>query len=69
MTLEGWIAVGILLVAATLFVRKWLPVEVTALAIPVALIATGVLDYSMAPDTEDEEEEKGSDQDQARAAT
>jgi di/tricarboxylate transporter len=44
MTAEGWLAVGILLVAAALFVRKPLPLEVTALGIPVALFATGLLD-------------------------
>ncbi|MFQ5749980.1 MAG: SLC13 family permease, partial [Planctomycetota bacterium] len=41
---HGWIALGILAVAVVLFVTKWLPIEVTALAIPVALLATGVLE-------------------------
>lgn len=39
----GWIALAILVVATTLFITKRLPIPVTALMIPVALYATGVL--------------------------
>jgi len=41
---HGWIALAILAAAVILFVTKWLPIEVTSLAIPVALLATGVLE-------------------------
>jgi di/tricarboxylate transporter len=40
---DGWLAIGILLVAAVMFVRKPLPLEVTALALPVVLFATRLL--------------------------
>ncbi len=43
MGVDGWLAIGILVVAAVLFVRKLLPLEVTALALPVVLHATGLL--------------------------
>ena len=39
----GWIALIILAAASILFATKWLPLEVTALAIPVALYAARVL--------------------------
>jgi di/tricarboxylate transporter len=40
---HGWVALATLVIATTLFITKWLPVGVTALAIPVVLHATGVL--------------------------
>ncbi|MDF1700867.1 MAG: SLC13 family permease [Planctomycetota bacterium] len=40
---EGWIALGTLAAATTLFITKKLPIPVTALAIPVVLYATQVL--------------------------
>ncbi len=43
MDLHGWIAVATLVVATVLFIGKWLPTGITALAIPVVLHATGVL--------------------------
>lgn len=43
MTPHGWIALGILLVAAVLFISRWFPLELTALCIPIALYLTGVL--------------------------
>ena len=45
---EGWIALGTLAAATTLFVTKKLPIPVTALGIPVVLYATRVL-----PDAKD----------------
>ena len=45
---EGWIALGTLAAATTLFVTKKLPIIVTALGIPVVLYATRVL-----PDAKD----------------
>jgi di/tricarboxylate transporter len=41
--LHGWIAVATLVAAAVLFYARWVPIGVTALAIPVVLAATGVL--------------------------
>jgi len=43
MDLHAWIAVGTLAGAVTLFITKWIPMEATALAIPVILGATGTL--------------------------
>lgn len=43
MDLEPWIAVATLVVAAFLFITKLLPIGVTALSIPVVLVATGVI--------------------------
>ncbi|MBZ0269464.1 SLC13 family permease [bacterium] len=40
---HGWIAIAILALAALVFLRKWAPTEVVALAIPVLLSVTGVL--------------------------
>ena len=40
---NAWIAVAVLLAAVTLFISRWLPLEATALSIPVVLGATGVL--------------------------
>ena len=40
---HGWVALATLVVATLLFITKWLPVGVTALAIPVILHAAGVL--------------------------
>ena len=40
---EAWIALAIVVAASVLFATKWLPLEVTAIAIPVALHLTGVL--------------------------
>ena len=40
---EAWIAVATLVVAAALFMTKLLPIGVTALSIPVVLVATGVI--------------------------
>jgi len=45
---HGWIALATLAGATTLFLTKWLPIPVTALAIPVVLYATNVL-----PDSHD----------------
>jgi len=43
LTLHGWIALGTLLAATILFITRWIPLALTALAIPVVLTATGVL--------------------------
>jgi len=43
MDLHAWIALGTLLAAVTLFITKWIPLEATALSIPVVLAVTGVL--------------------------
>lgn len=43
MTVEGWITLVILAVASVLFYKRWLPLEVTALSLPLVLFATGVL--------------------------
>lgn len=43
MTSDGWITLIVLAVAAVLFITRWLPLAVTALAIPVVLFATGVI--------------------------
>ena len=43
MQVHGWIALGILAIAATLFLTKKLPIGVTALLIPLALFSTGVI--------------------------
>ena len=40
---HGWVAIAVLVVATVLFIKKWLPVGVTALSIPVVLHVTGVL--------------------------
>jgi di/tricarboxylate transporter len=42
--LHSWIAVGTLIVAVTLFISKWIPLEATALGIPVVLAATRTLE-------------------------
>ena len=42
---EAWIAVATLVVAAALFLTKLLPIGVTALSIPVVLVATGVISH------------------------
>lgn len=44
MNAEGWITLVILAVASILFYKRWLPLEVTALSLPVVLFATGVLE-------------------------
>ncbi len=44
MPFEGWITLLILAIASVLFFTKWIPFEVTALAVPVTLFLTGVLD-------------------------
>ena len=44
MELHGWIALATLLVATFLFITRWIPRPMTALAIPVVLFSTGVLD-------------------------
>jgi di/tricarboxylate transporter len=41
---EGWITLLILATSSVLFYKKWIPLEVTALSLPVVLFATGVLD-------------------------
>ncbi len=46
--IHGWIALATLVGATTLFITKWLPIPITALAIPVVLFATNVL-----PDAKD----------------
>jgi len=43
MELHGWIAIAILAAAAVLFLTRWLPVAVTAMAIPLALFLTGTV--------------------------
>ncbi len=43
MDLHAWISVATLLTAMTLFVSRWIPLEATALGIPVVLAFTGVL--------------------------
>ena len=43
MDIHGWIALGTLAAAVVLFISKWLPLEVTSLAIPVVLALTGTL--------------------------
>lgn len=43
MTLEMWIALGILIAAIILFVTEWLRVDVVAIAVMVALMLTGLL--------------------------
>ena len=43
MDLHAWIALATLIAAVVLFVAKWIPMEATALAIPVVLAATGTL--------------------------
>ncbi|KAA3611443.1 MAG: hypothetical protein DWQ01_04955 [Planctomycetota bacterium] len=43
MDVHGWVALAILVVAAVLFLTRWLPLELTALGIPVALFLTGTL--------------------------
>ena len=44
MVLHGWIALAVLVVAAVLFLTRWVRIELTALAIPVVLFATGTID-------------------------
>ena len=44
MDLHAWIALATLVAAVVLFVTKWVPMEATALSIPVVLAATGTLD-------------------------
>jgi di/tricarboxylate transporter len=41
--LHAWISVGTLVVAVTLFIGRWIPLEATALGIPVVLAVTGTL--------------------------
>jgi di/tricarboxylate transporter len=43
MTLQGWVALAILAAAIVLLLKRWLPIEVTALSVPVALVLCGVL--------------------------
>jgi di/tricarboxylate transporter len=43
MTLEMWIALGILIAAIFLFITEWLRVDVVAIAVMVALMLTGLL--------------------------
>jgi di/tricarboxylate transporter len=43
MTTDAWIALGILAIALILFVTEWLRVDVVALGVVVALVATGLL--------------------------
>jgi di/tricarboxylate transporter len=43
MTLEMWVALGILITAIILFVTEWLRVDVVAIAVMVALMLTGLL--------------------------
>jgi len=42
-TLHGWIALAILVAAAALFISRRLPLEATAIAIPLALFLTGTV--------------------------
>ena len=44
MDIHGWIAVGTLVVAMALFISKLIPLEMTALSIPVVLAVTGVIE-------------------------
>ena len=41
MDLHAWIALDTLIASVLLFVFKWIPMEATALAIPVVLAVTG----------------------------
>ncbi len=43
MDVHGWIAIATLAAAMVLFLTKWLPFGITALGIPVVLVATGTL--------------------------
>ena len=43
MSAHAWIALATLVAATTLFITRWVPLALTALAIPVVLYATGVL--------------------------
>jgi di/tricarboxylate transporter len=43
MDVGGWITLVILAVSSVLFYKKWIPLEVTALSLPLVLFATGVL--------------------------
>jgi di/tricarboxylate transporter len=43
MTLEMWVALGILIAAIILFITEWLRVDVVAIAVMVALMLTGLL--------------------------
>src|SRR5687767_12617537 len=40
---QGWVALAILGAAALLFYKRWIPLEITALAIPVLLLLTQIL--------------------------
>ncbi|MEM7246069.1 MAG: SLC13 family permease [Acidobacteriota bacterium] len=46
MTPQGWVALVILVAAVVLLVKKWLPLELTALSIPVVLYLSGLLTES-----------------------
>src|SRR5687767_13250991 len=48
MSAFGWVALAILVAAAILFFRKWLPLEVTALSVPIVLSLTGVISKDQA---------------------
>lgn len=48
MSFHGWVSLGVLLVAAVLFLTRWIRLELVALGIPVLLYATGAV-----PDPED----------------
>jgi len=43
MDVHAWITVATLVGAVVLFITKWIPMEATALSIPVVLVATGAL--------------------------
>lgn len=44
--MQEWMFGAILLAALVLFVTRWLPIEITSLLIPPALVFTGILDVS-----------------------
>ena len=44
MDIHAWIAIATLVVAMVLFISKLIPLEVTALLIPVVLAVTGTID-------------------------
>ncbi|MDF1700866.1 MAG: SLC13 family permease, partial [Planctomycetota bacterium] len=44
MDLHGWIALATLVYATTFLITRWLPIPITALSIPVILVATGVIE-------------------------
>ncbi|MCA9753257.1 MAG: SLC13 family permease, partial [Gemmatimonadetes bacterium] len=44
MSIDGWIAIGILFASGFTILKRWAPTELVALGIPVLLVLTGVLE-------------------------